>query len=269
MDDNNDTFEPYNRWIDANGRDPDSYSPTLRRYHQRLWSGRRLPGLTGDKSLKLKPHGYGLIDVALDKTFFELGEPLFLSSDAAIPTWWRWKETERLRAEDPELKARIDDAYWPLYAMGGMLMFPGRSVGRQWTINQAKGCLKTKVADRLDLTVECIRLHYDGEHADERNPLGSTLLRYKGFLDLFGTFSGYIDFWLLQDLVTPDRKRVHFFMEGDLAHYDFTTRYAIPQSAGDYDTYLRNALDFVDNRSERMVAEWQRPEIGPFRDPSV
>lgn len=253
-------FEPHNKWTDARGHDPDSHSPTLRRYHQRLWSGRRLPGLTDDQSLKLEPHDYGLIDVVLNRPFFEIGEPLFLKSDAAIPTWWRWKETERLRTQNSELKTMIDDAYWPLYAMGGMMMFPGRSIRRQWTINQAKGCLKAKIADRLDLTIECIRLHYDGEHAQERNPLGPTLLRYGDFFSLFGTFKGYIDFWLLQDLVTLDRTRVLFFMEGDIEHYDFTTRYAIPQSASDYATYLCNALDFVEKRNERMVAEWQGPE---------
>lgn len=258
------TFEPNNMWTDSRGRDPDSHSPTLRRYHQGLWSGRRLPGLAGDQSLKLEPHENGLIDVALDRTFFDIGEPLFLKSDAAIPTLWRWPETELLRSENPELLKKIACAYWPLYAMGGMMMFPGRQIIRhQWTINQAKGCIRLKIADRLDLTIECIRLHYDGEHAQERNPLGPTLLRYRDFFNLFGTFKGYVDFWLLQDLVDADQTRVLFFMEGDIGHYDFANRYAIPQSASDYATYLCNAQDFVKKRNERMKAEWRLLTVRP------
>ena len=42
---------------DAGGRDPDSYSSTLRRYHQRLWS-KPLPGGTVFALTAGRPHSY-------------------------------------------------------------------------------------------------------------------------------------------------------------------------------------------------------------------
>ena len=56
------------------------------------------------------------------------------------------------------------------------------------------------IADRMDLTPS-IRRHYLG---DPVTPLGETLGRYREFFDLFDDFRGYVDFFLLQDLVTDD-----------------------------------------------------------------
>ena len=53
----------------------------------------------------------------------------------------------------------------------------------------------------MDLTLECIRRHYLG---DPVTPLGETLGRYREFFDLFDDFRGYVDFFLLQVLVTDD-----------------------------------------------------------------
>jgi hypothetical protein len=38
-----------------------------------------------------------------------------------------------------------------------MILFPGNRVGRFQTINGARG-FNTAIADRLDLTLECVRL---------------------------------------------------------------------------------------------------------------
>jgi len=66
---------------DARGRDPDAYSPTLRRYHRHLWS-RPLPcGRLFD------------LDDTVTGAYLhhrsELGE-FFLSSDSIVPTFTRW-----------------------------------------------------------------------------------------------------------------------------------------------------------------------------------
>jgi len=247
-------FEPVNRWADANGRDPDGYSATLLRYHQVLWSNRPLTGVAGAQVLRLVRDGTGLVDTALDRSFFDLKERLFLSSDSTIPTWWRWPQTAALRS-DPALQARVDAAYWPLYAMGGMIMFPGHQVDGRWTINQAKGCNTSTIGDRLDLTLECIRLHYADVHDKFRNPLGPTLLVYRDFFDLFADFDGYVEFWLLHDLV--DGGRVSFFLGGEHGTYDFRARTALPRDADEYVSYLERVEEFVLRRNARMAASWQ------------
>ena len=77
----------------------------------------------------------------------------------------------------------------------------GNRIDRKWTINQARGCLR-RISDRLDLTLECIRRHYLG--LDDPSRLGETLKLYSDFFALFESFRGYVDFFLLQDLVTDD-----------------------------------------------------------------
>ncbi|WP_419956918.1 DUF6994 family protein [Rathayibacter iranicus] len=43
--------------------------------------------------------------------------------------------------------------------MGGSLVFPGNRVGSAQTIIQVRGMSRAS-EDRIDLTLECIRLHY-------------------------------------------------------------------------------------------------------------
>jgi hypothetical protein len=105
-----------------------------------------------------------------------LGE-FWLSSDSAIQTFTRVHAreiTERLPTSENE-------AFFALaYTIGGMTVFPSNQVDGQWTINQARGCLKS-IADRFDLTLECIRRHY----ANESSPLAETISRYAEFFALF------------------------------------------------------------------------------------
>ena len=83
------------------------------------------------------------------------------------------------------------------YTIGGMMLFPGNRVGGKMTINGARG-FHPRIKDRFDLTVECIRRHY----RDEPSPLSDTLARYADFFGLFGDFQGYVEYFLLQDLVS-------------------------------------------------------------------
>ena len=68
------------------------------------------------------------------------------------------------------------------------------------------GVATPSIRDRFDLTLECIRRHY----FSERSPLSDVLARYEDFLCLFGSFKGYVEFFLLQDLVSPDYSAVRF-----------------------------------------------------------
>lgn len=217
---------------DSSGKDPDTYSPTLRRYHRILWS-KPLPG--------------GQL-FGLDDTFpgaylhhaSQIGE-FFLSSDSVIPTFTRWGFAKT----HPELYTEeYNGAFMALsYTIGGMMVFPGNRIEGKWTINQARGCLK-KISDRFDLTLECIRRHYEGGNS----PLGDTLARYRDFFALFESFSGYVEFFLLQDLVNDSCSKVTFSMPFE----DFRSP-AAPMSHDTYSEYRRRTIEFIEARNRRIA----------------
>jgi hypothetical protein len=63
----------------------------------------------------------------------------------------------------------------------------------------------------------------------QSSPLGETLSRYREFFALFESFRGYVDFFILYDLVTGDCSAVKFFMPFD----DFSTP-SVPLSVSAY-----------------------------------
>jgi hypothetical protein len=102
--------------------------------------------------------------------------------------------------------------------------------------------MSRKIEDRLDLTLECIRRHY----LKEESPLTNVLARYASFFDLFRNFQGYVEFWLLDDLVDAGGT-VRFFTDWT----DFRTSRALP-TAAEYDGYRRASLEFLSRRRRRM-----------------
>jgi hypothetical protein len=212
------------------GKDPDRHSKILRRYHKILWS-KRLP--TG---------GLFQLDDATPGHYLHhrsaMGE-FSLSSDAVIPTF-KWAQHIKELIPDEELKAFNAIGY----TIGGMMVFPGNRIDGKWTINQARGC-KKQIGDRFDLTLECIRRHYgDGE-----SPMGDVLARYVQFFDLFVDFRGYVEFFLLQDLVSTDFTAVRFS-----APFDNFRRSPIPTDAHEYNTYKSASIAFVEARNRRILA---------------
>ncbi len=129
-------------------------------------------------------------------------------------------------------------------------MFPGRRIDGKPTINQVRGW-NSRIADRLDLTLECIRLHY----LCKTNPMAETLIRYRDFFDLFQDFVGYTDFFLLQDLVSDDSSSVKFLMP----FADFSA-FPRPTTYDQYEIYRENATSFVEARNRRMSAYVDRVE---------
>lgn len=216
---------------DAAGRDPDAYSPTLRRYHRLLWS-------------KPLPCGrpFQLNDAVLGAYLHhrsELGE-FVLSSDSVIPSFTRWVSMRHIVGQFPEEE---NEAFRSIgYTIGGMMVFPGNRIDGKQTINGARG-FNRQIADRFDLTLECIRRHYLGEGS----PLAETLSRYREFFALFQDFSGYVDFFMLQDLVSPDRSTVRFFMPFD----NFKTP-SVPNDVGAYTSYRERSIAFVQARNRRI-----------------
>lgn len=169
----------------------------------------------------------------------ELGE-FFLCSDSVIPTFTRWESLRHI----VELFAEIEnEAFRTIsYTIGGMMVFPGNRIDGKPTINGARG-LNRKIADRFDLTLECVRRHYLGQGS----PLGETLTRYRDFFALFDDFIGYVDFFLLQDLVIEGYSAVNFFMPFD----DFNAP-SVPKDGNTYKAYRHRSIEFVQARNRRI-----------------
>lgn len=216
---------------DAGGKDPDIFSPTLRRYHRFLWSKPLPNGILFD--LHDSRHGAYLYHKSA------LGE-FFLSSDSVMPTFSGRPALQVMLETFPQ--AERDAFKTVTYTMGGMMVFPGNQVDRKLTINCARG-FNRKIADRFDLTLECIRRYYLGQPS----PLRSTFDRYRDFFCLFETFKGYVDFFLLQDLVAVDYSAVTLFMP----FADFTTP-AIPGDFATYKEFRRLSIQFVAARNKRI-----------------
>jgi hypothetical protein len=218
--------------FDARGKDPDRYSPTLRRYHRQLWS-KPLPTGRAFELEDVYPKGY-----LLHRT--DAGS-IMVSSDTIIRTFRVNRRMQHIisKLSEPDVAefSRVG------YSIGGMMIFPKNRIDNQHTINQARGT-HPKIEDRFDLTLECIRRHYEG---GPRSPLTDVLERYGHYFELFGSFRGYVDFFLLQDLVVDDYSAVRFFAP----FTEFTTSGLIA-SVEEYEPYRALTLQFVRGRNARI-----------------
>lgn len=219
------------------GQDPDALSPTLRRYHQLLWS-KPLPSGESFELDVTNPHSY-LHHLS------DLGE-FFLSSDSVIPTLSRELRLAHIIDQIPEVEREA--FHHIVYTIGGMMVFPGNRIGRKMTINGARG-FHPRIKDRFDLTLECIRRHY----LCDPSPLSGTLARYADFFGLFDDFAGYVDFFYLQDLVNEATLTVKFFMPFE----DFTAS-PLPRNLDEYYVYRQRAIEFIEWRNRRLGASSAR-----------
>lgn len=217
---------------DSGGKDPDSHSPTLLRYHKLLWS----KPLPSGQAFELTPSSrkpYSLLHNSGLGAFY-------LTSDSVLATFTRRRDMQTIISQIPP--ADIVALNTITYTIGGMVLWPGNQIDGKWTINQARGCTG-RIADRFDLTVECIRRHYLG---DTTHPLATTFNRYRDFFDLFGSFAGYVRFWLLEDLVDTDGG-VKLFLPSQ----DFSLP-PVPQNLTDYLTFCDRTVAFVVARNQRI-----------------
>lgn len=98
--------------------------------------------------------------------------------------------------------------------------------------------------DRWDLTLECIRRFYCGEDS----PLSGVIERDKDFYELFVDFKGYVDFFFLQDCVTPDYSNVIFWHD----ECSLSKTLPLPRTAGEHLVWFEKNMQFVHKRAERM-----------------
>jgi hypothetical protein len=219
----------FNVYSDANGRDPDSTSSTLRKYHKILWS-KPLP----------KGNIFELHDNRNGAYLYhksELGE-FFLGSDAITHSYKNRKRKQWLTKQIP---TQVNELFDTGSTIGAYIIFPNNRIDGNDTINQARG-VNNLIDDRFDLTLECIRLFY----LRQKSPLYDTLLRYKTFFDLFDNFIGYITFFLLQDLIDENNK-IRFY----LPFNEFNTP-PVFSNVEEYLTYKKGVMNFIKSRNTRI-----------------
>lgn len=217
---------------ESKGRDPDRWSPTLQEYHRIVWS----------KSL---PNGrmFTLNKTSQNRLYHksELGE-LYLSSDMAFYGFIRkCHRTEFIVSQVSETDIKKFEQL-TLNTLGGTIIWPSVRIDNKMTINGARG-FNRLIADRLDLTIECVRRYY----LEEDNPLYEVFKRYSRFFSLFNNFREYIDFFLLQDFI-DEKEQVKFSLPFD----DFK-RPSFPKTIDEYLHYKTHTMDLVNSRNKRIL----------------
>lgn len=214
---------------DSGGVDPDSGSPTLRRYHRILWS-KELPNgevmqLTHDKGGYLKWNKFEFASDAMINGLF------FTRAKESVP------ELKRLLRDYDAFIKEFEHKTWTI---GGEIIFPIHKN----SMNQMRGT-NAYIMDRWDLTMECIRRFYLGEDS----PLYKVLDKDRDFYELFVDFKGYVDFFYLQDCVTPDYRKVIFWQDD----CGLTKTKPLPRTAGEHIVWTEKSLRFIEKRAERMT----------------
>jgi hypothetical protein len=213
---------------DAKGKDPDAYSPTLNAYHKILWS-------------KKLPNGE-IMDLQSGRAPYALRwKEFWFSSDTIIVEMTHLKNKkiiDQVRERFSNFDVYCEHLLHRSYTIGSMVIFPVHVN----SMNQRKGT-NLRIADRWDLTMECIRRHYAGEES----PLSNVIESDKAFYDLFVDFKGYVDFFFLQDCVSSDYSEVDLWLDTELFETD-----PFPHDADEYVSWIRRNLEFVERRNGRI-----------------
>jgi hypothetical protein len=228
------------------GSDPDSLSPRLRADHELLWTKELNSGILFAPTVPPGRRHLAFTDTSGGRHRY--------GSDAITNSYTRWMRPKALAAAvaslDEDQRSRYLD---PPYTIGSAMIWPVRMKDRP-TMNQARGT-RLRIADRMDLTLECIRRHYAGE---PQSPLADVITAYADFFALFDGFPEFVDFFHFQDLVTPDYAEVRFYLS-----FDNFERSGTPATSEEYVEYREAVLEFIGKRQRRM-AHWvrkNRPDI--------
>lgn len=221
---------------DSHGKDPDSFSPTLKQYHKLLWS-KPLP--SGDQFI---------LGDAPDGGYLQFKSPSgvhLLSSDSIANSFSLRKGSISTLICKIEPKI-LEQFRYVNSTIGSFIIFPSNKINNQHTINVERGFNRC-IADRFDLTLECIRRFY----LPLESPLSKVLNRYKSFFDLFVDFKGYVNFFLLNDLVDLQTWEIKFFLPVKELFNDSP----LPNSEESYMSYYMNSTKFSLARNNR-IAQW-------------
>lgn len=231
------TLDSYRYWdgfwerkdgLGAGYSDPDSSSPMLQEYHRILWS-RELPN---GQIMELQK---GIESNYLTWNGFRFG------SDSIIVSfrYYRYKNIlEEFAKRVGDYKRYYEELLHRSYTIGGAIIFPKH----QDSMNQCRGTNKL-IADRWDLTLECIRRHYAGVDS----PLSYVTESHRSFYELFVDFKGYVDYFLLKDCVSQDYSSVNIW-DGN---GDFLED-GLPKTVDDYASFLDKEIAFLEKRNARI-----------------
>lgn len=221
-------------YTDSANKDPDTYSNLLHKYHFILWN-KKLPN----------GNSFNLVESSVAPYYFKsnvLSNKFIFSSDSIIHTYSRRESMQWIVSNFPFEK--INSFFNLASTIGGYIIFPANKMDSKLTINQIRG-MHPKINDRFDLTLECIRLWY----LKVDNPLYKHIERYKDFFDLFIDFKGYVNFFLLNDLVDEKYENIYFWLPFD----GFDNRKPTPQSIDEYKYYMDKVTNFVNLRNNRIL----------------
>ena len=96
------------------------------------------------------------------------------------------------------------------------------------------------------------------------SPLKKDLERYSEFFDLFSNFKGYVQFFLLDELVNESYTEVKFFT----SFSQVFSNSPLPNDKTEYLNYAENSLRFVRARNER-IKQWHLEEISQSKLPTA
>lgn len=211
------------------GKDPDSYSPTLRRYHQLLWSKPLPSGRSFELQAGRAKSPY--------LTYESNGTRYVLASDTIAS-----RHRKALSGLFEQVPDEVNESFLRRsYTICGFMIFPMGRPGQ--SLNQARG-VHPSIRDRWDLTLEAIRRFYEGE----TSPLSRVLDNYADYFELFESFQGFVSHFLLDDFL-DGHGDVRFL----LPFHDFSG----PALPGDLESYLdyRSAnLALFEARRDRIAA---------------
>lgn len=219
--------------------DPDSKSSDLYEYHHKLWNREPMQGLKKMKK-KLK---FGDITLSADNF-----GALYRNKYKQLK---KIEGMEQAQKSKPQLK----------YLIGGSLIFPRLKGG----INPSRGINKS-VRDRVDITLEYIRLFYEKPDYKSENQLWKSLNNpiNKKFFSLFrqgkSGFKNYINFFFLNDFVTNDYKVKNLFSSpkdfendvGVLKSEILLNTENLPKSSTEWLNLYTNLSTCIKKRTERI-----------------
>lgn len=229
--------------------DPDSASETLRNYHQALWS-RKLP------------NGEAMTLQKGKKSDYLTWNGMRFASDS-IATQHRYikceQVIEQVKLQLPNYKNFVYDTTRFTYTIGGMIIFPKL----RGSMNQDRGT-NPMIADRWDLSLECIKRYYEHPENDDANfnPLWNTIKRSEDFFKLFVDFSGYVEFFFLQDFLDEDGNVIRFLNDYMDENGLFTKKYPLPQTVEEYLRNIEIQKEIVSKRNKR-IKDFVYSEIHP------
>lgn len=141
-----------------------------------------------------------------------------------------------------QVPKHVNELYDAGSTKGAFILFPNKRIDGKYTINQARG-INTLINDRFDLTLECIRRYYKAE----KSPLYETFLRYNCFFNLFETFEGYVNFFLLNDSL-DNKGNIRFYLPFE----EFKKDHNLMMSVNILFIKKERTMNFIEARNKRI-----------------